>query len=54
MDPASAELLERAREYICGCGTPSDEPCDCDVCIEAMTLLGEIEIALANAAIGNT
>ena len=54
MNPASVDLLERAREYICGCGVPSDEPCECDVCIEAMALLGEIEIAIENAAIGNT
>ena len=49
LNPASVDLLKRAREYICGCGVDSDEPCECAECVEATELLVTIESALSTA-----
>ncbi len=49
LDPASVDLLQRAREFITGCGRDGDEPCTCPTCEDATEILGLIDAHLRRA-----
>lgn len=49
LNPASVDLLQRAREFITGCGRNGDEPCTCLPCVDATEILDLIDAHLRRA-----
>jgi hypothetical protein len=49
LDAASIDLLQRAREFVVGCGQNNDESCECATCAAATEILDLIDAHLQRA-----